>query len=97
MKIFVTGPGGSHEAARTFLAIGKSFIKAGPRRHGGQFRQLSWPPRLARPGGDKQMGGMYWAFVSVTAAEEEVFSAGMHFLGFRDAEMLDPIDPGPAA
>ena len=35
---------------------------------------------------------MYWAFVSVTASDEAVFSAGMHCLGFRDAELLDPID-----
>ena len=36
---------------------------------------------------------MYWAFVSVTAAKDEVFSAGMHCLGFRDAELPNPVDP----
>jgi hypothetical protein len=35
---------------------------------------------------------MYWAFVSVTAAKDAVFSAGMHCLGFRDAELLNPPD-----
>jgi hypothetical protein len=38
------------------------------------------------------MGGMYWAFVSVAASKQEIFSAGMHCLGFRDAEMFDPTD-----
>ncbi len=33
---------------------------------------------------------MYWAFVSVTAAKDAVFSAGMHCMGFRDAELLNP-------
>jgi hypothetical protein len=94
VKIFVTGPGGSHEAARTFLAIGKSFIKAGALgvmvdNSGNCHGPRDWLD-LA---GDKRMGGMYWAFVSVTASEEDVFSAGMHCLGFRDAELLDPTDP----
>jgi hypothetical protein len=94
VKVFVTGPGGSHEAARTFLAIGKAFIKAGALgvmvdNSGNCHGPSDWLD-LAR---DKQMGGMYWAFVAVTASKEEVFSAGMHCLGFRDAELLDPIDP----
>jgi hypothetical protein len=94
VKVFVTGPGGSHEAARTFLAIGKAFIKAGALgimvdNSGNTHGPQDWLD-LAR---DKKMGGMYWAFVSVTASKEEVWSAGMHCLGFRDAELLDPFDP----
>ncbi len=94
VKIFLTGAGGSHEAARTFLAIGKSFIKAGALgvmvdNSGNCHGPRDWLD-LA---GDKLMGGMYWAFVSVTASDEDVFSAGMHCLGFRDAELLDPTDP----
>ncbi len=45
---------------------------------------------------DRDMGGMYWAFVSVTAGDDEVFSAGMHCLGYRDAEWSDPLDPKAA-
>jgi len=94
VKVFVSGPGGSHEAARAFLAVGAAFIKAGALgvmvdNSGNCHGPQDWLD-LA---GDERMGGMYWAFVSVTADEDEVFSAGMHCLGFRDAEMPDPVDP----
>lgn len=93
VKVFVSGPGGSHEAARRFLAIGAAFIKAGALgvmvdNSGNCHGPRDW---LALAG-DKDMGGMYWAFVSVTASNDAVFSAGMHCLGYRDAELLDPID-----
>ena len=35
--------------------------------------------------GDADGGGVYWAFVSAVRSEEEVYSLGMHVLGFRDA------------
>lgn len=94
VKAFLSGPGGSLEAARAFLAVGAAFIKAGGLgvmvdNSGNCHSPRDW---LALAG-DNQMGGMYWAFVSVTASEEEVFSAGMHCLGFRDAELSDPADP----
>jgi hypothetical protein len=93
VKLFVSGPGGSLDAARTFLAIGAAFIKAGAfgvmvDNSGNCHGPRDWLD-LA---GDKSMGGMYWAFVSVTASKDEVFSAGMHCLGFRDAELPDPVD-----
>jgi hypothetical protein len=93
VKVFLSGPGGSLEAARAFLAVGAAVIKAGGLgvmvdNCGNCHSPRDW---LALAG-DKQMGGMYWAFVSVTASEEEVFSAGMHCLGFRDAELPDPDD-----
>jgi hypothetical protein len=94
VKIFVSGPGGSHEAARAFLAAGAALIKVGGLGvmvdNCGKCHSPSDWLDLA---GDESMGGMYWAFVSVTADEDEVFSAGMHCLGFRDAEMPDPVDP----
>lgn len=94
VKVFVSGPGGSREAARTFLAIGAAFIRAGALgimvdNCGNCHSPRDW---LALAG-DEEMGGMYWAFVSVTASPDEVFSAGMHCLGFRDAELLKPADP----
>jgi hypothetical protein len=93
-KVFISGPGGSLDAARTFLAIGAAFIRAGALaimvdNCGNCHSPRDWLS-LA---GDKKLGGMYWAFVSVTAARDEVFSAGMHCLGFRDAELPDPADP----
>lgn len=97
VKVFISGPGGSHEAARTFLAIGAAFIKAGALaimvdNCGNCHSPRDWLSLAS----DKKLGGMYWAFVSVTAAREEVFSAGMHCLGFRDAELPDPVDPRTA-
>ncbi len=94
VKVFISGPGGSIEAARAFLAIGAALVKAGALgvmvdNSGNCHSPRDWLS-LA---GDKQMGGMYWAFVSVTAGKDEVFSAGMHCLGFRDAELLHPDDP----
>lgn len=94
VKIFVSGPGGSHEAARTFLAIGAACIKAGA--HGvmvDNSGNCHGPRDWLALAGDKEMGGMYWAFVSVTATDEVVFSTGMHCLGYRDAELPDPTDP----
>lgn len=94
VKVFVTGPGGSHDAARMFLAIGAAFVRAGALgimvdNSGNVHSRQDWLD-LA---GDKQMGGMYWAFVAVTASPDEVFSVGMHCLGFRDAELPNPADP----
>ena len=30
-------------------------------------------------------GGVYWAFIIAARSEEQVYSIGMHILGFRDA------------
>jgi hypothetical protein len=30
-------------------------------------------------------GGVYWAFISTVRGEDELYSIGMHILGFRDA------------
>jgi hypothetical protein len=93
VKIFISGAGGSLDAAREFLAIGAAMVKSGALgvmvdNSGNCHSRQDWLD-LA---GDEELGGMYWAFVSVAAAREEVFSAGMHCLGFRDAEMPDPVD-----
>jgi hypothetical protein len=91
VKLFITGPGGSLDAARDMLAAGAALIKAGAF---GVMVDNSGTAHGARDwlqlAGDKQLGGMYWAFVAVTATEEEVFSTGMHCLGFRDAELPTP-------
>jgi hypothetical protein len=91
VKVFVTGPGGSLDAARAMLAAGAAMLKAGGTgvmvdNCGAAHSPKDWMA-LA---GDKQMGGMYWAFVVVTGGDDEVFSTGMHCLGFRDAELPNP-------
>ena len=91
VKVHVSGPGGSPDAARAIMAAGTALVRAGGYgvmvdNCGNAHSVDDW---LALAGDDKP-GGLYWAFVSVSAGRDEVFSAGMHCLGFRDAEMLDP-------
>jgi hypothetical protein len=73
------------------LAAGVAMIRAGAHgimvdNSGNTHSPRDW---LALAG-DERLGGMYWAFVNVAGDEEEIFSAGMHCLGFRDAQLLDP-------
>jgi hypothetical protein len=61
VKVFVSGPGGSFDAARMFLAIGTAFAKACALaimvdNCGNCHSPRDWLS-LA---GDKKMGGMYW-------------------------------------
>jgi hypothetical protein len=91
VKIHVSGPGGSLDNARATMQAVAALVHAGGSgvfidNSGNAHGRDDWL-KLA---GDPQPGGAYWAFVAVTASEEEVFSVGMHCLGFRDAEMPDP-------
>jgi hypothetical protein len=92
-KVFVSGPGGSVEAARAIMKAGAALIQAGG--HGVMVDNCGAthsPSDWLALASDEQMGGVYWAFVVVTGSPEEVFSTGMHCLGFRDAELPDPPD-----
>jgi hypothetical protein len=91
VKVFVSGPGGSLDAAREMMAAGSAMIKAGGTgvmvdNCGAAHSPKDW---LALAG-DKKLGGVYWAFVAVTGGNDEMFSTGMHCLGFRDAELPNP-------
>jgi hypothetical protein len=91
VKIHISGLGGSPDNARAIMQAAAALIRAGGSgvfidNSGNAHGRDDWL-KLA---GDTQPGGAYWAFVAVTASEEEVFSVGMHCLGFRDAEMPDP-------
>ena len=88
VKVFVAGRGGSVEAASAMLAAGAAMIKAGGTgvmvdNCGAAHSPRDWMA-LA---GDKKIGGMYCAFVTVTGGDDELFSTGMHCLGFSDAEL----------
>ncbi len=86
VNICVTGRGGSIEAAKQIMKAGAAVLAAGG---AGVFVDNSciahgatdWLTLL--DGADD--GGVYWAFVSAVRSEEEVYSRGMHILGFRDA------------
>ena len=95
VKVHVCGPGGSPDAARALMEAGTALVRAGGYgvmvdNSGNAHGVDDW---LALAG-DKQPGGLYWAYVSVTASRKEVFSAGMHCLGFRDGEMMEPEEMG---
>ena len=91
VKVHVSGPGGSPEAARAVMEAATALVRAGGYGvmvdNSGNCHGVDDWLALA---GDTQPGGLYWAYVSVTGARDEVFSAGMHCLGFRDAEIRDP-------
>lgn len=90
VKIHVSGPGGSPDAARDVMAAAAALVRAGGYgvfvdNSGNSHGVDDW---LALAG-DTQPGGLYWAFVSVGGSREAVWSVGMHCLGFRDAEVRD--------
>ncbi len=95
VKLHLTGPGGSIDTARAIMDAATASVRAGGGgvmcdNSGVANGRADW---LALAG-DRQPGGLYWAFVSVTADANgsEIFSVGMHCLGFGDAELFDAGD-----
>jgi hypothetical protein len=89
VKLHVSTPGGSVDAARAVMNAASALLRAGGHgvmvdNSGATHAPRDWFD-LARDPGDP--GGLYWAFVVVTADGEEAYSAGMHCLGLRDAEI----------
>ncbi|WP_148073639.1 hypothetical protein [Bythopirellula goksoeyrii] len=86
VNVCVTGRGGSIAAATELMAAGAAVIAAGG---AGVFVDNSGIAHGAsdwltlRESADS--GGVYWAFVSTVRANEELYSVGMHILGFREA------------
>ena len=86
VNICLTGTGGSIEAAKRLMAGAAAVLAAGG---AGVFVDNSG---IAHGATDwltlfdsADDGGVYWAFVMAVQSEEEVYSLGMHVLGFRDA------------
>ena len=95
VKVFVSGPGGSVEAARAVLRAGAAVVRAGGLgvfvdNCGSTHSPTDWL-ELADDGGD---GGVYWALVDLVGGRRLMYSVGMHCLGRRDVELPDPPDPG---
>jgi hypothetical protein len=92
VKVHLSTPGGSVDAARAAMNAVAALLRAGG--HGVMVDNsgVTHAPRdwldLARDPDDP--GGLYWAYVAVTADDDEAYSTGMHCLGFRDAEV--PLD-----
>lgn len=86
VNMCLVGRGGSVAAARQILEAGAAVLAAGG---AGVFVDNSG---LAHGAGDwltlrdsADDGGVYWAFVGAVQNNDEVYSIGMHVLGFRDA------------
>ena len=97
VKAFVTGPGGSVDAARAVLRAGAAVVRAGGLgvfvdNCGSTHSPADWL-ELAGDDGD---GGVYWALVDLVGSPELAYSVGMHCLGYRDVELPNPGNPGRA-
>jgi hypothetical protein len=88
VNIGLSGPGGSREAARAMLQAGAAIVRAGG---AGVFIDNS---ALAHGGGhwiemadDGGADAVSYAFVSLVNGERELWTMGMHVLGFPDLVM----------
>lgn len=89
VKVHVSTPGGSVEAARAVMDAAAALLRAGGLgvmvdNSGATHAPQDWFD-LARDPDDP--GGVYWAYVVATADRKEAYSSGMHCLGLRDAEL----------
>lgn len=88
VNVGLTGPGGSRDAALTMLQAGAAIVRAGG---AGVFIDNS---ALAHGGGhwiemadDGGSDALSFAFVSIVNGERELWTMGMHVLGFPDFVM----------
>lgn len=88
VNVFLSGPGGSLEAARTMMQAGAALVQAGGAgvfidnstvAHGGE----NWLAMTADGGPD----ALSFAFVAIVRGQAEVWTMGMHVLGLRDIVM----------
>lgn len=88
VNVFLSGPGGSMEAARTMMRAGAAMVRAGGAgvfidnstlAHGGQH----WL-HMTEDGGPDALS---FAFVAIVRGRTEVYTMGMHVLGLRDIVM----------
>lgn len=88
VNIFLSGPGGSLESARTMMRAGAAIVQAGGAgvfidncglAHGGQ----NW--LAMTEAGDPD--ALSFAFVAIVRGKTDVYTMGMHVLGLRDILM----------
>lgn len=88
VNVFLSGPGGSMDAARTMMRAGAFMIQAGGAgvfidnstvAHGGQ----NWLAMTE----DGSPDALSFAFVAIVAGKTDVYTMGMHVLGLRDIVM----------
>jgi hypothetical protein len=88
VNIFLSGPGGSMQAARTMMQAGAALVQAGGAgvfidnsglAHGG----ASWLEMTE----DGSPDALSFAFVAIVRGSTDVYTMGMHVLGLRDIVM----------
>jgi hypothetical protein len=88
VNVFLSGPSGSLDAARTMMQAAAAVIQAGGAgvfidnsglAHGGQ----DWCDLTADGGSD----ALSFAFVTIVGGQQDVWTMGMHVLGLRDIVM----------
>jgi hypothetical protein len=86
INMCLAGPGGSLEKATKLMDAAAAVMAAGGAgvfidncclAHGA----MNWLELIEHA----HEGGLFWAFVSTVHSETELYSVGMHILGFRDA------------
>jgi len=86
VNVCLTGPGGSIAAAKKIMEGAAAILSAGGAGvfvdNSGIAHGASDWMKLFESADD---GGVYWAFVSAVRSDKEIYSMGMHVLGFRDA------------
>jgi len=87
-NVFLSGPGGSMQAARTMMLAGAAMVRAGGAgvfidnstvAHGGQ----AWLDMTEDGGPD----ALSFAFIAIVRGKADVWTMGMHALGLRDVVM----------
>src|SRR5207253_4810171 len=88
VNVFLSGPGGSLQAARTMMQAGAAMVRAGGAgvfidnsalAHGGRH----WLDMTDDGGPD----ALSFAFVAIVRGQADVWTMGMHVLGLRDVVM----------
>jgi hypothetical protein len=88
VNVFLSGPGGSMQSARSMMQAGAAIVRAGGAgvfidnstlAHGGQ----NWLAMTEDGGSD----ALSFAFVAIVRGQSEVWTMGMHVLGLRDIVM----------
>ena len=88
VNVFLSGPGGSMQSARTMMQAGAALVRAGGAgvfidncalAHGGQH----WLDMTEDGGPD----ALSFAFVAIVRGKADVWTMGMHVLGLRDVVM----------
>jgi hypothetical protein len=88
VNLFLSGPGGSMQAARTMMQAGAALVRAGGAgvfidnctlAHGGQH----WLEMTEDGGPD----ALSFAFVAIVSGQVDVWTMGMHVMGLRDIVM----------